>query len=113
MHELSLAEELIRQVERVLAEQNASRALRLTVSIGELSGVERDAFEFAFPMAAADTPLAGATLDIEEVPARVRCRRCGADAKAAFPLLLCEACGSTEVEVAGGREFTLRSVEVV
>ena len=39
MHELSLAEELIRQVERVLAEQNASRALRLTVSIG---GNERD-----------------------------------------------------------------------
>jgi len=112
MHELSLADALVRQVEELLKREGACRALSVTVSIGRLSGVDREAFEFAFPMVAADTPLASTRLVVKEEAARLHCNGCGQESGAQLPLLVCEHCGSTDVEIVSGRDFLLESVEI-
>lgn len=112
MHELSLACSLVEEAEKVLETEHAARATRVTVGIGKLSGIEIDAFEFAFPMAAKGTRLESAELVIEDLPVRVRCRDCGQESSPDFPRCACTACGSDNIELLGGREFMIQSMEV-
>lgn len=112
MHELSVAEELLAQIESIAAKEGAGRVLRATVLLGPLSGIEREPLEFAF-QSLADSPLMkGAELYVEESPLTLHCRSCGRDSDTAGAVLRCGFCGSEDVSVAGGREFTLKSLEV-
>ena len=112
MHELSLACSLIEEAEKVLETENAERAIRLTVGIGQFAGIETDAFEFAFPMAAEGTKLEKASMAIEEIPATVRCRACGKESNPAFPRCACAHCDSDDTEMLHGREFIIKSMEI-
>ncbi len=112
MHELSLAEALVDQVNEILEKEGANRVFEVTVTIGTLSGVERDAFEFAFPMAAEGTDLAKAKLVIEEVPARIKCLKCGAETEVEIPFLECPDCKNSEVEIISGKDFYLKNLEI-
>lgn len=112
MHELSLACSLVEEAEKVLDAENAGHATRVSVGIGKLSGIEMDAFEFAFPLAAEGTRLENAELVIEDLPIRVRCRDCDKESNPDFPRCACTACGSDNIELLGGREFVIQSMEV-
>ena len=112
MHELSLATELVEQVELAARREGAVRVESVEVVIGELSGVELESFEFCFPLAAEGTLLEGARLEIERVPVRVRCSHCGRESAPAPTGLACRECGSLAVELVAGRDFRLRAIEV-
>ncbi|MBN1670640.1 MAG: hydrogenase maturation nickel metallochaperone HypA [Kiritimatiellae bacterium] len=112
MHEMALACEVVEQVTRLAEAEGAAGVSRVTLRLGVLSGVERGAFEFAYPAAAEGTVLAGAELAMEEEPAAVLCRRCGRRTEPEVPFPVCGACGSTDVDVVAGRDFTIRSVEL-
>ncbi len=112
MHELSLACSLVEAAEKVLDAEHAVRALRVTVGIGTLAGIEIDAFEFAFPLAARGTRLENAELVIEVLPVRVRCRECAKESSPEFPHCVCAFCESDHVELLGGRELNIQSMEV-
>ncbi len=112
MHELSLAAEMVEQLAAVAAREKALRIVRIELLIGRYSGIERDAFEFAFPIAAAGGPLEGAELVVEVPPVTVECRACGTTTHPPAILLRCHTCGSPRVELKGGREFMVRSVEL-
>ncbi len=111
MHELSLAEALVEEIERIAARENALRALRVTLRVGALSGADPEALRFAFPVAAEGTVAAGAELAIETEPFRVRCAACGAETEADPLDVRCPACGATTVEAVGGADLALRAVE--
>ncbi len=113
MHELSLAMALIEELERAAKREGATQVTAVSVVIGALSGVERDPFEFCFPLAAEGSCVEGATLEIEEVPLTVLCRACGAKTEARLPDLSCGKCGDFGVDVIDGREFRVRSMEVI
>ncbi len=112
MHELSLAEGLVEQLRQTAEAEGATRITSVTVVIGHYSGVEPDAFEFAFPFAAEGTPVEGAELIIDELPVSVECRRCRSVSHPEPIHLVCMACGSGDVVLKGGREFLIRSVEL-
>ena len=112
MHELSLAQGLVEEVEKAALAEAALRVTRVVVVIGSYSGVERDAFEFAFPLAAEGTLAESASLVVELQPIRVECRKCGQTSSPEPTLLQCLACGSNEVSLIGGRDFLIRSIEL-
>ena len=112
MHELSLAQALVDQVVDVLHQEGESRVASIKVEIGALSGVEREAFEFAFPFACEQTPLEGARLDVVDVSVRIRCRVCGAESCPEPPMILCLQCQSADCQVLAGHDFMLKSLEV-
>jgi len=112
MHELSIALALLEQVQTVAEREKADAVLRVAVTIGELCGVNPEALEMAFPVAAENTCAADAKLDVTSTPARVHCRTCGRESSPEFPMPICEACGSTDAEILGGRELMLTSVEI-
>jgi hydrogenase nickel incorporation protein HypA/HybF len=112
MHELSMAQALIEQVEKIQAKENAGAVVSVTVNIGALSGVDRESFEFAFPLATTGTSLAGALLVVRETPAEVTCGQCGKKSQPELDNLCCTACGSRSIQITAGRDFLIQSVEL-
>jgi hydrogenase nickel incorporation protein HypA/HybF len=113
MHELSICQALLAQVEKVVSEHQALGAARIVVHIGPLAGVEPRLLQEAFPIAAAGSVAQSAQLQIEELPLRVRCDSCGAESDAQPNRLLCGACGDWHTRLISGEEMVLASVELI
>jgi hydrogenase nickel incorporation protein HypA/HybF len=87
--------------------------LSVTLRIGVASGAVPEALGFAWDVATAGTALAGSRLDVVRVPLLLACRGCGEHSEAADPLhVRCGACDGREVDIVGGRDLELASVEV-
>ena len=112
MHELSIAQALVEQVEAAAAKEQAIRVTRVVIAVGALSGVEPEALRSIFPLVAEDTVAAGAELVIEQVATRVKCRACGHEAQTDAAFIGCAACGSRDVELSAGRELNIKTVEL-
>lgn len=112
MHELSVCQGLMRQVDRIAAQNNASRVDRIALKVGALSGIEPDLLQHAFTIACEGTVAAKAELAIERGPIRVSCRQCGAAGEAAVNRLVCPECGDWRVAVTEGEELLLLSLEI-
>jgi len=108
MHELALAESI---VDAVCARSDGRPVRRVTVRIGALTAVVPDAMRFCFGLAVEGTAADGAELAIEERPGAAHCRACGLDVRLEHPILLCP-CGSADLDVTGGRELQIVSMEV-
>jgi len=113
MHELSIVEALIEQVEKEVERSgHRGRVTGLDVSIGRLSGVNPDSFRFALEMLAPGTLLEAAEIRIAEPRATCRCPSCGAATEVDELAAQCPACGSGDVLLEGGRELWLQSIEL-
>jgi hydrogenase nickel incorporation protein HypA/HybF len=112
MHELSIAQALIDQVGGVAKAQGARRVVTIRVVVGALSGVDPESLRMVFPLAAEDTPLAGAVLEVECVTASVRCTACGGVSTPEAPFVYCATCGSRDVQIEAGRELFIRSADI-
>lgn len=113
MHELSVCQALIGQVESVARERGASVVKSVLVRLGPLSGVEAPLLEQAYPLASAGTVAESSKLLIEPAPIRVKCETCGAETEAAPNRLLCASCGDYHTRLLSGDEMMLMSVELV
>lgn len=112
MHEMAVCNELLTQV-RASAFQHGARSVgAITVRIGTLSGVEPDLLERAFTVARAGDYTDRSRLVIETIGVRIRCRACGNENDAAANRLLCSACGGYAVDLVGGDELLLVSMEL-
>jgi hydrogenase nickel incorporation protein HypA/HybF len=109
VHELSIAEAVV----AVASRHAAGRPVRVVeVRVGALRQVVPSALEFAFEMVTQETPLDGAELRIEAVPAVGRCSVCGTEAQFDWFPFACQACGSTDVELISGEELLVEAIEI-
>jgi hydrogenase nickel incorporation protein HypA/HybF len=111
MHELSICQALIEQVENLARENQAFAVRTISLQIGPLSGVEVPLLKHAYPLAAAGTVAEKAELVIESMPVTVRCSSCGAKTDASANRLLCGACGDYHTELVSGDEMILSRLE--
>jgi hydrogenase nickel incorporation protein HypA/HybF len=112
MHELSVCQSLLDQVQRIAADHGADRVERIVLRIGPLSGVEGPLLRNAFPLAAAGTVAEHAVLEIEPAPVRVHCITCGAETDATPNRLVCGACGDWHTRLVSGDEMLLARLEL-
>jgi len=112
MHELSVCQALVQQLEAVSAANGRGRVELVRLRIGPLSGVEAQLLRHAFPIASAGTIADGAELAIETAPIIVQCKDCGASSEAAPNRMLCGPCNSFRVSMISGDEMLLESVEL-
>lgn len=110
MHEYSIVQSLIDRVEQEAAAKHATRVRRLWVSIGDLSGVERELLRTAYDTFKAQTICESCELEIRPVAARWECPRCQAP-RAAGQILRCEVCG-VPARLAQGDEINLDRIEM-
>jgi hydrogenase nickel incorporation protein HypA/HybF len=108
MHELAITQSV---VDTIVERTDRARVTAVRLVIGKVSGVVPDAVRFCFELVAAGSPVEGARLEIEEPAGRGRCRACAGEFACDGLVVLCP-CGSADVEVLGGDELLIRSVEV-
>ncbi|WP_278315207.1 hydrogenase maturation nickel metallochaperone HypA/HybF [Lolliginicoccus levis] len=108
MHELAITESIVDAV----CEHAAGRRVRsVQVQIGALCAVVPDAMQFCFELATAGTLADGASLDLDIITARARCKTCDREFELVDMILLCD-CGSADVDVLAGRELCIKSMKV-
>ena len=110
MHEESLIRSLLRQVEDLARQHQATAVAEIEVEVGPLSGVEplllQDAFErlrdeFSWPLA---------ELSVVEVGLDVLCRSCQTESQLQNFRFVCLQCGSTSLQILRGDAFRLLNV---
>jgi hydrogenase nickel incorporation protein HypA/HybF len=113
VHEVSIVESLIVQVEQeVAASGHTGRVTRLDLVVGRLSGVYAGAIRFAFELLSPGTVVESAELRIAEPKARCRCDVCGACAEIDELVARCPECGNSHVAIDGGQELLLETIEL-
>lgn len=110
MHELSVCQSLIAQVEGISRQHGGARVETIQVSVGPLSGVEPKLLQQAYTIARAGTAAADAELVLEVPSLRVHCNACGAESEVPPTKLVCAACGAWQTRVVSGDELLLTSV---
>jgi len=108
MHELSIASNI---VELVAAAAAGRKVRRVTLEIGQLSGVSAEALAFCFPEAARGTDAENADLDVVEIEGVARCEACGEEFATASLLAICS-CGSFRLQRVKGDELNVKGIEV-
>ena len=112
MHELSVCQALMQQVEALAQQHGANRVSVIRLGIGPLSGIESKLLQHAYPLASAGTVAEGADLLIESTGVTVRCLSCGETSEVKPNHLVCEHCGDWRTELVSGDELVLITVEL-
>ena len=112
MHEQSIVESLLALAIENAEKAKASRILRIYLVVGELSGVLEEAVDFYFSFLSKDTIAAQASLFFMHTPAQVRCRNCNTVFSPERLDFHCPNCKEQQVEIIGGRELYIESMEV-
>jgi len=111
MHELSLADSMVRGLVEYAEKEKIKKIVKVTVAVGRLSGVEKEPFAFAFPVVTEGTILENAELVIEEKDAIISCNDCGKETTLKVPFVRCSQCKSGNVRFIQGKEMKITSIE--
>lgn len=109
MHELSITRNIVAIVSEHAGGQ---RVTRVRLQIGKLSAIMPEAIRFCFELCAADTLLAGALLEIDEVPGIARCNSCGVEVALSMPTGCCPICSVGALRLIGGEEMLIKEIEL-
>ena len=113
MHELAIAQRLIETAVALLP-PDTKRVEVLKIELGALAGLSEEELRFGFEMVSAETPCAGARLEVTHLPAIGHCPECGADfTLTAGDIFVCPSCESLAVIVMQGKELLITSLEAV
>ncbi len=112
MHELSVCQSLLHQVEAIAREHHNHSVSLIELQVGVLSGVEPALIQQAFAVVSRDSIAEGARLLIQTRPLRVQCECCGTESDADAGNLTCRACGNWQTRLISGDELLLARIEI-
>lgn len=107
MHEMSIVDALLRAVRQEVSEPDLDRVTVVSVRLGQLRQVVPEMLQFCFQAAVHETPLAGARLEVEQVPARAQCASCREEFAVEEQWFECPACRTTSAKLLQGDELLL------
>ena len=91
---------------------NNVRVEKVNLKVGKLAAVVPDSLRFCFEIAAKETPLGDAVLNIEEIPVVAVCTECHQEWTIEEPVFACPECNSGAIEIISGRELDIESIEI-
>ena len=113
MHELSYMTGLAELAISAARENGAQSVKKITVDVGELTGVLPEYLHYYFPQVIKGTVLENASLSVNEVPIEAICNDCGNIYKPSRENdYRCPKCGSLNSKITKGRDVELASIEV-
>jgi hydrogenase nickel incorporation protein HypA/HybF len=112
MHEMALAESVIRIVEETARKSAAAAVRAVRLEIGRLSHVEPDALRFAFDVVKRNGIAHGARLEIVATDGTAWCMKCSQAVALARLGGACPRCGSYQLQVTAGDEMRVKEIEI-
>ncbi|HKI47427.1 MAG TPA: hydrogenase maturation nickel metallochaperone HypA [Balneolales bacterium] len=112
MHELSVAQNIIRIARGHLTPDQEPRLQIIRVRIGAFSTIVPELLQSGFEAAKDGTPMSTARLEIMVVPLRIKCNICGYESEIEPVDFACPLCSSTDIEIIAGDELTVVNLEI-
>ena len=112
MHEFSLAQEVISLSEKEAARRGISKVREIVIEVGDLSGVEADAFGSALDLLARSSILENAVISINRISGTGLCNACNHQFDMHSRTDQCPLCRSFPSQISGGLEFRVVSMVV-
>ena len=122
MHELSLSDEIVRNVLDAAKENKGKRVLSIQLEIGELTLLNVEQVTFWIHELFKGSVAEGAKVKVRTVKARIKCESCGyrggipSDQESSLRHLgpqTCPQCNSFQFNIEKGRECHLRKIQVM
>lgn len=121
-HEMSVAEGVAKAVLRGAQRENATRVVKINLEIGELTFLNAEQVAFWLAELLKDTIAEGAEIEYENLPAKVRCQKCGYEGPmavredplfhTALPVFACPACKEGPLEILEGKNCIVKYIEI-
>jgi hydrogenase nickel incorporation protein HypA/HybF len=112
MHELALAESIVKIVDGEMKKHPGSKAIRVAIKLGALHEIVPDALQFGFDSMTVQTSLEGAKLDIERIPIMGRCRSCNHEFEIEEYMFICPQCYTGDIEMTQGDILEISHIEI-
>ncbi len=116
MHEMGIVLNIVSAAEKHARLNHAQKVGRLTLQIGELTGIVPRFVEECWPMATEGTMLDGCKLEIEMIDGVLVCKDCGKEYLGLDNIVdehpACPSCKSTQWTVKSGREVEIKEIAV-
>ncbi|WP_297453109.1 hydrogenase maturation nickel metallochaperone HypA [uncultured Corynebacterium sp.] len=110
VHELGLLTSVVEKIAEVCPGRTVTK---VSMRVGDRSGVVYDSLIAAWPVASAATQCEGAEFDAALIVSTVYCPACAAEHEIdEFYALTCPVCGTPTADLRHGREFEISSIEV-
>ncbi|HFU76817.1 MAG TPA: hydrogenase maturation nickel metallochaperone HypA [Arcobacter sp.] len=112
MHEYSVVQALLEQIEDITQKNDAQKVTKIVVKIGVMSGIEAHLLEIAFNTFKEKTVCDGAEFIMNIQPLKIMCNQCKKESELEKIHYCCQECGSTDVDVIDGEDMFLMSLEM-
>jgi hydrogenase nickel incorporation protein HypA/HybF len=112
MHEFSLACEVIKLARQEAEKNKALSVSEVTIEVGNMSGIEPEAFESALGIVSEGSILGNARFNISTIRGKGICIDCGREFEMNRRMDTCPICHSFPSEIRGGNEFRVVSLVI-
>lgn len=117
MHELSMADGILKAVIANAEQNDATEVIEVTVEIGKLALLNPEQVKFMLDVLSEDTIANGAKFTMEEIPIEIECKECdyvgiadGDDLDHYSPIVECPKCESKLVNVTNGKDCIVKNI---
>ena len=112
MHEMSIVSNIVEIAEKEALKAGAETISELELEIGEVSGIEIDALNFAFESIKGKTMMKDAEVKINITRAKSVCEDCKFEFHPDAIYDLCPKCNSYKTNLIRGKELRIKSIQV-
>lgn len=109
---MSVSTGIIKVLGKRLSELGDCELKALQLSLGELSGIDRESLSFALETLLADEGYNGVDIFFEFSPATFQCSACNWRGRLKGFALVCPECEGRDLDIIAGQDVTLERIEV-
>ncbi|KZX10125.1 hydrogenase maturation nickel metallochaperone HypA [Methanobrevibacter filiformis] len=117
MHELSMAEGILKAVIEKSEDNNATEVIEVVVEIGKMVLINPEQIKFLLDVLSEDTIVKGAIFTIEEIPIEIDCPECEYKGKIDddeldhyAPVVNCPKCGNKRLHITNGKDCIVKNI---
>jgi hydrogenase nickel incorporation protein HypA/HybF len=116
MHELGITKTILAVVLDRARDNSVQKVLSVRLAVGQMSDLEDVWLQRYFDHLSAGTVAEGAELRVSRIPVRFQCAECGEVRQ--FDIhgqsaIRCPSCGSDDLAMVSGDEYTIEDMEVI
>ena len=112
MHELSIAQEILRIIHQYVPDPQPNCVKSVKVSIGKMSNILTDSLNFCFEAITSNSALNGTKLEIIETAVKINCLNCLKESEIEPPVFACPVCGHNQIKIISGTEMQVEEIEL-
>ncbi len=116
MHELPVIQSILDIVIKHAEMNDVRKVIKIYLKVGVLSDLEDEWMQQYFDYVAKESVAEGATLEIERVPARMKCNACSFEFEPDMKKdekIVCPACGNEQCKLIAGKNYSVANMEVL